>query len=395
MKIAILGLGVVGNGVYEQIVNHHKKIVLETECDFELSYGLVKEITNEISQQFKELTLTENVDDILNDKTVDCIVEVMGGIAFPYEVIKTALLNKKHVVTANKDLMAVHGYELLKLAKANNCDLYYEASVAGGIPVLRTIMKGLASDYIYDVKGILNGTSNFILTKMTQDKLSYEDALKQAQDLGFAESDPTADVEGIDAARKVAILSSLSYHIDAVLDDVVVSGIANVSAEDIELANLLSYQIKLIGHTKLSKTGVSLSVAPTFINNNHQLAQVNNEMNAVYINGEAIGELMLYGPGAGSKPTGTAVMSDVLEVARNMKSDCNGRDIILPANNKNVINGEDTQDFIVIGSADSINNLAKELVVTAYNNYLIVTSTYQELMKKIKDYPFKVYPIID
>jgi len=393
MKVAILGLGVVGSGVYNQLINHKEKIEKEANSKFEITCGLVKEITPEIEKKFDKIKLTTDVNEILEDNSVDCIIEVMGGIDHTYEILKKAFNSKKHVVSANKDLIAVHGVELLELAKQNNCDFYFEASVAGGIPILRSIFKGLASDYIYDIKGILNGTSNYILTKMSKENLSYEDALKQAQDLGFAEADPTADVAGHDAARKVAILAMLSYHIDTKFSDVACIGIEDVSSADIMLAHELGYEIKLIGHSHYEAGKVSLSVVPSFVSLNHQLASVNNEMNAVYVSGEAIGNVLLYGPGAGSNPTGTAVMSDVLEVARNMNSNCSGRDIILPYNDKRVDNETVVERYIIISETVKFEEIISPLDYG--EGYLIADLSKKHVDELVEKYNCKAYPILN
>ncbi|MDF9867221.1 homoserine dehydrogenase [Bacilli bacterium PM5-3] len=396
MKVAILGLGVVGSGVYKQLLNNIKKIEQETEVQFEIAYGLVKEITPPIKKEFSKIKLTTNVMDILDDDSVDCIIEVMGSIDFAYEVIKRALKLKKHVVSANKDLIALHGVELMKLAKENNCDFYFEASVAGGVPIIRSITKGLASDYLYDIKGILNGTSNYILTKMSQDGLSYDDALAQAKELGFAEADPTNDVAGYDAARKVAILAMLCYFVDAKFSDVDVVGIENVSLNDIEFAHKLDCEIKLIGHSHYENGKLSLSVMPSFVSINHQLAMVSYEMNAVYVSGQSIGDLMLFGAGAGSNPTATAVMSDLLEVARNFRCNCNGRDIVIPTNKKEIVNDEEVNKYIFIANDKVLQDILTIVnVVKHTKDYVISEISRKEVNKILADYDCKAYPILE
>lgn len=254
----------------------------------------------------------------------------MGGIEETRNILLKALKNKKQVVTANKDLMAVHGAELLQAASQNNCDLFYEASVAGGIPILRGLVDGLASDRIIKLMGIVNGTTNFILTKMSQQQRTYEDVLLEAQALGFAESDPTSDVEGLDAARKMTILATLGFSMNIGLEDVKVQGITNVTDDDIQYGKQLGYTMKLIGIAQRQEEKVEVSVQPTFIVDSHPLAAVNNEYNAVYVYGEAVGETMFYGPGAGSLPTATAVVSDLVNVLKNMRLGVNGKGAIAP-----------------------------------------------------------------
>ena len=396
MNVAILGLGTVGSGVYHQLTNNINKIEIETDTKFDLSYGLVKEITPTIKRKFEKLKLTTNIMDILNDENVDCIIEVLGGIDFPYEVIKRALQNKKNVVSANKDLIALHGVELMKIAKDNNCDFYFEASVAGGVPIIRSVTKGLASDYLYDIKGILNGTSNYILTKMSQEGLSYNDALQQAKDLGFAESDPTNDVAGYDAGRKVAILAMLCYHVDAKFSDVTCEGIENVTENDIKIADSLGYEIKLIGHSHYEGGELYMSVSPSFVSKKHQLANVSYEMNSIYVSGQLIGDVMLFGAGAGSNPTATAVLSDLLEVARNMKCHCNGRDIIIPTNKKEMTHGHRIDKYLFISDEKNLQTVLNTIPVIKHTKDYVISELTGAYARKIaSENNCKLYPIID
>lgn len=241
--------------------------------------------------------MTKNADEVIQDPDIDVVIEVMGGVEHTKEYILQALKAKKHVVTANKDLMAVYGTELLDAATENGCDLFYEASVAGGIPILRSLVDGLASDRITKMMGIVNGTTNFILTKMSKQGSPYGEVLKEAQELGYAESDPTADVEGLDAARKMAILARLGFSMHVDLEDVSVKGISEVTDEDISYSKRLGYTMKLIGIANRTRDKVEVSVQPTLLPDFHPLASVNNEYNAVYVYGEAVGETMFYGPG--------------------------------------------------------------------------------------------------
>ncbi|KEK24157.1 homoserine dehydrogenase [Bacillus gaemokensis] len=316
--VGVIGLGTVGSGVVQILQEHRKKISLDTGCEVNVKAVAVRDLEKERDVLIDGIHVTSNVDDVLNDSDIDIVVEVMGGIEEAKQSIVKALQNKKHVVTANKDLMAVHGTELLQLANENNCDLFYEASVAGGIPILRGLVDGLASDHIEKIMGIVNGTTNYILTKMSQNGCSYEEALKEAQKLGFAESDPSADVDGLDAARKVAILANLGFSMNVSLDDVHVRGIRNIEKEDLEMAEKLGFTMKLIGKAEKEGSAINLSVAPTLLPNHHPLSSVNNEFNAVYVHGHAVGEVMFYGPGAGKLPTGSAVVSDIISIVKNM-----------------------------------------------------------------------------
>lgn len=330
ISIGLLGLGTVGSGVVQIIENHQDKLMHQVGCPVKVKKILVKSLGKERSIHVDPSVLTTDVDDILEDPGIDVVIEVMGGVDNTKKYLLKALNNKKHVVTANKDLMAVHGAELLSVATENGCDLFFEASVAGGIPILRSIVDGLSSDKITKIMGIVNGTTNFILTKMSQNGVAYEKVLKEAQDLGFAEADPTADVEGLDAARKMAILATLGFSMKVDLDDVSIQGITNITEEDIQYGKQLGYEMKLIGIAQQDKDKVEVSVQPTLLSNTHPLASVHNEYNAVYVCGEAVGETMFYGPGAGSLPTATSIVSDLVEVMKNMRYGVNGKNNIVP-----------------------------------------------------------------
>lgn len=259
-------------------------------------------------------------------------MEVMGGIDQTKEYILEALERGKHVVTANKDLMALHGPEILEKAREKGCDVLYEASVAGGIPIIRTLIEGFSSDRITKIMGIVNGTTNYILTKMSQEGAAYGDVLKEAQELGYAEADPTSDVEGLDAARKMTILSTLGFRANVSLDSVSTKGISNVTQEDIQYAKRLGYEVKLLGIAERQEDTISVSVQPTLIKHSHPIAAVNGVFNAVYVHGEAVGETMFYGPGAGGMPTATSVVADLVAVVKNMKLGVNGRQAQLSYN---------------------------------------------------------------
>jgi homoserine dehydrogenase len=336
ISIGLLGLGTVGTGVVKIIENHQDKLMHQVGCPVQIKKVLVKDIDKQRDVSLNREMLTTNPNDILQDSEIDVVIEVMGGVEETRQHLLSALKNKKHVVTANKDLMALYGSELLTAASDNSCDLFYEASVAGGIPILRGLVDGLASDRITKMMGIVNGTTNFILTKMAQDGSAYEEVLKEAQNLGFAESDPTADVEGLDAARKMAILSTLGFSMKIDLDDVKVKGITDITEEDLEYGKQLGYTMKLIGIADLDDDKVEVSVQPTFLVDTHPLASVHNEYNAVYVYGEAVGETMFYGPGAGSLPTATAIVSDLVGVMKNMRLGVNGTSAVTPQYSKNL-----------------------------------------------------------
>ncbi|RSL30335.1 homoserine dehydrogenase [Salibacterium salarium] len=319
VNVGLLGLGTVGSGVIRIINNHQQELQHQTGCSISVSKVLVKDKYKQRDLDTSQMTLTEDAADVLNDEKTDVVIEVMGGITEARDYILQALERKKHVVTANKDLMALHGKELLEQAEANGCCLFYEASVAGGIPVIRGITEGLASDRITQIMGIVNGTTNYILTKMVQEERDYEEVLAEAQELGFAESDPTSDVEGLDAARKIAILARLGFSMNVELDDVELKGITNVTTDDMDYCSQLGYTLKLVGLAKRTEERVELTVQPMLLPNDHPLAAVQNEYNAVYVHGEAVGETMFYGPGAGSMPTATSIVSDLVATVKNIR----------------------------------------------------------------------------
>lgn len=325
IKIGLLGLGTVGGGTARIFAEHADKISAILGKELVIKTALVKdiaEVTNPIAENF---TLTESFADILNDKEIQIVAELMGGVDYSYSCIKQALAAGKNVVTANKDLLAVHGAELSRLAEEKGLDLFYEAAVAGGIPILRSISTSFAGDNLSKVTGIMNGTTNFILTKMTEAGADYDSVLKEAQRLGFAEADPTADVEGIDAARKVIILTKFAFGMDIKLENMEIHGISNVQSTDISVAKRLGYTIKLLGLAELVDGKVHAEVGPMMIPNTHPLATVRNEMNAVYTTGHAGGEMMFYGAGAGELPTASAVVADIMETVKNIDSQTTGR----------------------------------------------------------------------
>jgi len=334
ISIGLLGFGVVGSGVIKMIEDHQTKLRHQLGCNVEVKSVLVRDLDKARDVNKERTLLTTNPDDILNDPDIDIVVEVMGGIEQAREYILKAFAAKKHVVTANKDLVALHGLELQETASENKCDFFYEASVAGGIPILRGIVDGLATDHIRKVMGIVNGTTNYILTKMNNEGVSYEDALKEAQDLGFAEADPTADVEGLDSARKMAILARLAFSNPVELDDVEVEGISGIALEDLKHGDELGYTMKLIGYADFNGDEVEVNVQPTLLSKEHPLADVKNEFNAVYVYGDAVGETMFYGPGAGSLPTATAVTSDIAAIIRNIRLGVTGNDYVAPHHKK-------------------------------------------------------------
>lgn len=326
VKIALLGFGTVAQGTFNLLQDNANLIENRSGVTIEISKIFVRN-----PEKYSHITLPStakyvtNIDDIVNDESIDIVVELMGGTTFAKDCVESALKHGKSVVTANKDLLAVAGPYLFDLAYKNKVDLRFEASVLGGIPIIRTLYESLGGNHITELVGIMNGTTNFILSKMTEEGLSYGAVLKEAQDLGYAEADPTADVEGLDAARKLAILASISFNRRIFFEDVTVEGITNIDTEDISYGKEFGYNIKLIGIAKETSKGLSLNVYPAFVPLTHPLASVRGSYNAIYIKGNGIDDAMFYGRGAGSLPTGSSVVSDIMEVAKNIAFESTGR----------------------------------------------------------------------
>ena len=323
-KIALLGMGTVGGGVDEIIERQKEEMPFKIGAALEVVKVLVRNKAK-YADRIPAEKLTDVWEDVIGDDSIDIVVEVMGGIEPARTYIKAALEKGKHVVTANKDLMAMHGHELLELAGEHHCDLLFEAAVAGGIPIIRPLKQCLAGNNITEIMGIINGTTNFILTKMKEDGMDFGEALQLATDLGYAEADPTADIEGYDAGRKLAIMASIAFHTSVTFDDVFTEGITKITAKDMRYAKEMGCSIKLLGIAKNTETGIEVKVHPTMIPENHPLAAVNDSFNAVFVHGDAVDDAMFYGRGAGALPTGSAVVGDIMDVARNMLFHCNGR----------------------------------------------------------------------
>lgn len=325
IKIGLLGLGTVGTGVVRIIQNHQEDLQNQIGSPVVIDKILVSDINKQRNIDIETAKLTEDAWEIIRDPEIDIVVEVIGGTTSAKEYLVEALKQGKNVVTANKDLLALHGSELLQLAQQNSSDIYYEASVAGGIPIIRTLVEGFSSDRITKIMGIVNGTTNYILTKMSQEGASYDDVLKEAQELGYAEADPTSDVEGLDAARKMAILARLGFHTTVSLQDVSAEGISNVTKDDIAYSKRLGYELKLLGIAECDENQIAVSVQPTMVKKSHPLASVNGVFNAVFVTGEAVGETMFYGAGAGELPTATSVVADIVAVSKNIKLGITGK----------------------------------------------------------------------
>lgn len=328
VKIAIMGFGTVGTGTYKILKDNGELIKNQVGADIVVEKILVRDRNKKRNIEVSDDLITINADDILEDPSIDIVVELMGGQEPAYSYIMKALDNGKHVVTANKELIAKRGREILAKADSKGLGLCFEASVCGGIPIIRAFKTSLAGDKIKRIMGIVNGTTNYILTKMAQEGSDYKEALGQAQDKGYAEADPTADVEGFDAAYKMAILSSIGFHSKVDIDKVKREGISKITKTDIEYGKELGWTIKLLGIAQDVDGKLEVGVSPVMLPKEHPLALVNGVNNAVFVNSEAVGELMFYGPGAGQMATGNSVATDIMDIAKEvvlgnaMKTNC-------------------------------------------------------------------------
>lgn len=323
LKLGIFGLGTVGSGTVDILTTNTQIIERELGCKIQIKTICVKNKEKNRTVDIGTSILTTNPDDILKDPDIDIVVEVMGGIDNSKKIIESALNNKKHVVSANKDLIALYGKELTELAKKNNCHFFYEAAVAGGIPILKSLQFALTGNNIKKISGIVNGSTNYILTRMEVEKLSLEEIIEDAKRLGFLEADPSADLDGIDAARKCAILASIGFHSLVTTNQVYVSGIKKITLKDIEYALKLGYRIKLLAVAENRENGIVAKVHPTMLPLDHPLSSVKYELNSVYVKGDMVGETMFYGRGAGALPTGSAVVNDIITICKRILSNTN------------------------------------------------------------------------
>ena len=325
LRIGLAGFGTVGSGLARIFAENKELLQERSGREMLISSILVSDMSRQRAYPFPEgAKVTDNLDDFINDPSLDLIVEVIGGTTTAGDIISKALKAGKHVVTANKALLAETGNKFFALAAEKNLRLGFEASVCGGIPVIETFRNSMAANEIKSMMGILNGTSNYILSEMSSKGVSFAEALKDAQDLGFAEADPTLDIEGFDAAHKLALLIRLAWGVDFPFDQVNVKGISEVASKDIEFAERFGYRIKLIGHAKKHDKGIEAAVFPAFVQEAFLLSSVGGAYNALRIHGNAVGSLFLHGKGAGDLPTGSAVAADIVDIARGtVRDNCN------------------------------------------------------------------------
>lgn len=318
VKVGLVGTGTVGGGCLDILRNHKEEFKRHFGIDIELTRVCSRQ--PEVAESFGLSDIfTTDFHEVIEDPEVDLVIELIGGTTFAKEVVIGALQNGKSVVTANKALMASCGEEVMNLAEEKGAEIAFEASVGGAIPIIVPLKHSLIANRIDSIMGIVNGTTNYMITRMDEDGMSYEDALKEAQEKGFAEADPTADVDGLDAAAKIAILASIAFNSRVTMNQVFTEGIRRISPVDLAMAHEMGYAVKLLAHAYRSDAGIDVRVHPTMIPESHQLATVNGVFNAIYTVGDAAGENMFFGEGAGAGPAASAVMGDVLEVARHLQ----------------------------------------------------------------------------
>ncbi len=330
INVGIIGFGIVGSGTAKVLLAN--KDILNERLGFKLNLKRIADldITTDRGIKIPEGVLTTDVNQLFNDPEIDIVVELIGGIKPAKDFIMKAIQNGKHVVTANKALLATHGTDIFNAAREKGVEVGFEASVAGAIPIIKVMKEGLVANRIKAIYGIINGTSNYILTKMTDENVEFADALKEAQALGYAEADPTFDIEGIDTAHKLTILATLSYGIPLSFSSVHIEGISKITAQDINFASELGYKVKLLAITKETDGEIELRVHPTMLPKDYLIAKVDGPFNAIYVEGDATGSTMYYGRGAGSVPTGSAVVSDIADIARNIQKNALGRVPTIP-----------------------------------------------------------------
>ena len=346
IHVGIIGFGTVGTGTARILLENRVLLRERTGIDINLKKIADIDIKRDRGLKLPKGVLTSSADQLLDDPDIDIIVELIGGTTIAKEMVLKAISKGKHVVTANKALLATHGAEIFRAAAKHKVEIGFEASVAGGIPIIKVVREGLVANKIKAVYGIINGTSNYILTKMTEEKAEFSEVLKEAQKLGYAEADPTYDIEGTDSAHKLAILASLAYGSQFNIKDVYCEGISWISPMDIEFARELGYKIKLLAIAKETGGKVELRVHPTMIPEEFLISKVDGVFNAVYVDGDAVGSTLYYGRGAGDMPTGSAVVADIADIARNIVNGVPGRALFLSSPKpKNLMKMDDVRSM--------------------------------------------------
>ncbi len=374
IKVGIIGVGTVGQSVIKILEENADIIKARTGKEIVVTKGVVRDLNK---KRDVNIQLSDDINSILLDREIDIVVELMGGVDRAYEIVKEALFKKKNIVTANKAMLAYYRYDLQFIAK--DIAIGFEASVAGGIPIIKALREGLSANHILSIRAILNGTCNFILTKMMSEGANYKDVLKEAQKLGYAEADPTLDVNGTDAGQKLLILASIAYGIDAKPEDILIEGIEEISKEDIEFAKEFDYNIKLLAIAKKRDNQIELRTHPVLIKNSQMISKVDGVMNGISVIGDKVGETMYYGAGAGGDATASAVISDIIEIARDKNSPMLGFKKPLEGNELTLMPKDEISSkyYIRTKVEDKIGVLAKIANIFA-NNSISIESVLQK-----------------
>ena len=388
IKIGIIGFGTVGSGTAKVLTEN--KDLIEARNSFSVSIKTVCVKDKKKTRSFlpKSSIISDNIEDILLDPEIDIVVEVMGGIEKSKKIIEEAFKRGKHVVTANKDLIAEYGSELTQLAQKNNLHFLYEAAVAGGIPILQTLQYSLAGNKIQKIAGIINGSTNYILTRTEIEKLSLETIIEDAKSLGYLEADPSADLDGLDAGRKCAILASIAFNSLVKFNQVYVAGIRKIELEDIEYANEMGYSIKLLAVAENRGDCIVARVHPALIEKNHPLASVKDSFNAVYLKDEFLGDAMFYGRGAGDLPTGSAVVNDILNISKAIIKDLKPEYAYKLFESKRILDIKDLefQYYIRLKVKEDENILASLVNILSKHNIFVNLIKEGKIKEKYKDY---------
>ncbi|MCT7548023.1 homoserine dehydrogenase [Aliarcobacter butzleri] len=380
LKVGIIGVGTVGSSVANILIDNKNIITARAGKEIVPTIGVVSNLGKKRDVSIK---LTTNADEILEDDSIDIVVELMGGIDKPYEIVKKALLKGKAVVTANKALLAYHRYELQELA--GDIPFEFEAAVAGGIPIINALRDGLSANHIKSIQGIMNGTCNYMLTRMINDGVNYDEILKEAQELGYAEADPTFDVGGYDAAHKLLILGSIAYGIDVKPEEILIEGIENITKADIEFAKEFEYSIKLLGIAKKVGNEIELRVHPVLIPEDKMIAKVDGVMNGISVVGDKVGETMYYGAGAGGDATASAVVANIIDIARKGKGSPMLGFEKQPGEKITLMPKENIQTkyYLRLEVADKSGTLAKVATIFG-NNSISIENMMQKPLKDLK-----------
>lgn len=381
LGVAILGLGTVGGGTYEILTKNHDKILKVDGIDVEVKAVLELNKERALALGVKEENIYTDINQVVTNDEIDVVVEVIGGTGVAKKFIELALENGKTVVTANKELIAKHWCELEKIAKEHNAGFYFEASCVGGVPIIRVLNEAMQANNLESIKGIINGTTNFILSKMSDEGLSYESVLKEAQANGFAEANPTADVEGYDASYKLSILSSLAFNKKVPLSKIYREGITNVDTTDIAYGKELGYTLKLLAIAKDTPQGVEARVHPAFVKDDNPLSSVSGPFNAVMLHGDMVDDIMLYGRGAGSLPTGSAIVSDVIFAGKTQEHRYSSFDNTDEAGEKTVFNQNFESRYYIRLTTENIAGVLKDITGIFCDHEISITAITQKEVK--------------